>query len=283
MSDKHMNDKELEAVLREWTQQAPTGQLDRSRVVGTVVSRLGSTRRRRHRQWPFSWFRQDGTNTAGDEAPAQQLRPIPATNGHTPTVIGRTQTVLSPAKAITAGALVFALGGVMLISQPFRQQANVPGAETEVVASTWVTGNIQPVDGTCSRGDIASDRGVVRSRYECTQTWTSSDPRLTGDVSRPWNEDSYQTDEGVISVGMDTPYLRNEGGGWACSYGYLVKGAGPSAEVLTGNTYTCFGSGGYEGLSAVLVSEYAEDFSEEFVGLIVSGGLPPVPEAPAAE
>jgi hypothetical protein len=34
----------------------------------------------------------------------------------------------------------------------------------------------------------------------------------------------------LISVGMDTPYLRNEGGGWACSYGYLVNGAGPSAE-----------------------------------------------------
>ena len=82
----------------------------------------------------------------------------------------------------------------------------------------------------------------------------------------PWNEDTYQTDEGPISVGMDASFLRNEGGDWACSTGYLVKGSTPNVEALTdGSTYTCVGSGGYEGLSAVLVSKPAEGFSDEFV------------------
>ena len=34
--------------------------------------------------------------------------------------------MFSPAKAITAGALVFAIGGVMLMAQPFHQQGSVP-------------------------------------------------------------------------------------------------------------------------------------------------------------
>jgi hypothetical protein len=83
---------------------------------------------------------------------------------------------------------------------------------------------------------------------------------------------------------MDASFLRNEGGDWVCSYGYLVKGSTPDTESVTdGSTYTCLGGGGYEGLSAVLVSKPAEGFSDEFVGLIFSGDLPPLPEPPAAE
>jgi hypothetical protein len=52
---------------------------------------------------------------------------------------------------------------------------------------------------------------------------------------------------------------------------------------MTSSRYSRLTSSGYEGLSAVLVSEMAEDFSEEFVGLIFPGGMPPVPEPPAAE
>lgn len=192
--------------------------------------------------------------------------------------------MLSPAKAITAGALVFALGGVMLIAQPFdRQTGPLPGAQTEAVDPTWVTGSMQHVDGSCSETGSSNDGGSSRRSYECTFTWTSSDPRLTGDVSKGWNEDTYQTDEGPISVGTDASFLRNEGGDWACSYGYLVKGSTPAESLTDGTTYSCIGSGGYEGLSAVLVSKPAEGFSEEFVGLVFSGDLPPLPEPPGTE
>ncbi len=95
------------------------------------------------------------------------------------------------------------------------------------VAPTWVTGNIQPVDGSCSRVAAKDDVGVRHSAYECTDTWTASDPRLTGDVSRPWNEDTYQTDEGEVSVGIEASYLQNEGGGWACWSEYVAAGRHP--------------------------------------------------------
>jgi len=190
--------------------------------------------------------------------------------------------MFSPAKAITAGALVFAIGGVLLIAQPFDQQGSVPGAETEEVAATWVTGNIQPAP-SCSDGDSEVDIDVIRSRnVECSpQTWTSSDPRLTAEVSRRWSDDTYRMDDGSgsKSVYIDAAYLRNEGGGWTC----VNSGLDGSGSSTVATTHTCIGDGGYDGLSAILVLEPTGGFSEEFVGLIFSGDFPPVPEPPAAE
>jgi hypothetical protein len=151
-------------------------------------------------------------------------------------------------------------------------------------ASTWITGNVQPAP-SCTDPDLEIDGDVRRERNgECSpQTWTSSDPRLTGEVSWRWNVDTYQSDEGSISVAMDAAYLRNDGGGWACSSGGdLVDGSGMSVAGTT-STMTCVGDGGYAGLSAVLVLEDAGGFSSDIVGLIFSGDLPPLPEAPAAE
>ena len=176
--------------------------------------------------------------------------------------------------AVAAGALAAAMVPTAMSAQ---------SAGTDVGGPTWVTGDIQPVDGTCSSRDNGSDSGVARSAYTCVQTSTSSDPRLTGTVTKSWNEDTYQTDEGPISVGVDALYLRNEDGGWSCSHSYVAKGSTPGTEPLTKSTFTCIGEGGYEGLTAVLVSEQvAGAYAGEFAGLIFPGDLPAVPEAPAA-
>lgn len=185
-------------------------------------------------------------------------------------------------------ALTLAIGGAVIAgASPSPGPAVLPSPDpspTAPVAPTWVTGSTAPVEGTCSQLDIASDEGAVRYRYACDETWTSTDPRLSGDVSRPWNEDVYRVDEGSYSVSIDAPYLRNEGGGWACIAEYLAKGSTPNQESLGAETFTCTGNGGYEGLSAVLVSTWIPDsFANEFVGLIFSGDLPPVPEPPAAQ
>ena len=157
-----------------------------------------------------------------------------------------------------------------------------PGIASAQDGATWVTGSMQHVEGSCSETGSSNDGDVSRHSYECTFAWTSSDPRLTGDVSRLWNEDSYQTDGGTVSIGMVASYVRNDGGDWACSQSTLSD---PETQesVSHNSTWTCVGSGGYDGLSAVLVTEPAEGFSDEFVGLIFPGDVPPLPEAPAAE
>jgi len=56
--------------------------------------------------------------------------------------------MLSPVKAITAGALVFALGGAFVIAQPFGQQGSVPGAGIEDAEGTVTSGD----NVTCEYG-----------------------------------------------------------------------------------------------------------------------------------
>jgi hypothetical protein len=207
--------------------------------------------------------------------------PISTLNAQATTVIGRSQLMFSPSKAIIAGALVLATCGVVLVPLSSAAQSGSPAA-SEDVAPTWVTGTIQPVDGSCSRLGASDDVGVRHSAYECTDTWTASDPRLTGDASRPWNEDTYQTDGGEVSVGIEASHLQNEGGGWACWFEYVQQGATPDHSILEG-PFTCKGSGGYDGLMAVLVTTPKTGTeASEFVGLIFAGDLPAVPEAPAA-
>lgn len=189
--------------------------------------------------------------------------------------------MFSPAKAFTVGALVLALGSAFLIAQPSGQQGGVPAAEGEPVAPTWITGHVQPAP-SCSVPPPVADGAVLRRRdVECSpQAWTASDPRLTGDVSRRWNDDIYQTDEGSAEVGMGAAYLRNASGGWACSNSSLSKNGVGAADT---ETFTCIGDGGYDGLSAILVLTDAGGNSEDIVGLIFSGDFPPLPEPPAAE
>ena len=279
-----MNDDRLGKAIGGFYRETDATPPDSRESARQVRTRLPQTPQVRSRRWLPPWQRGHASPADTSRPTESESSPIPATNGHTPTVIGRTQSMFSPVKAITAGVIVAALGGVMLISQPFEQRGSPPGAEGETTAPTWVTGSMQHVENSCSETGGSFGGGVSRKGYECTFAWTSSDPRLTGDVSKGWNEDTYQTDDGPISVAMDASYLRNEGGDWACSTGYLAKGSSPDVEDLTdGRTHTCVGSGGYEGLSAVLVSKPAEGFSDEFVGMIFSGEPPPVPEVPAAE
>ena len=273
-----MNDERLGEEIGDFYRETDVMPPDSNGSAHEVASRLTQVAQVKRRRRLPTWL----TRTT------HQPSLIPATNGHTPTVIGRTQSMLSPVKAITAGALVFALGGMFLIAQPFDQPGDVPGAEAEEVAATWVTGNIQAAP-SCSDGDYEVDIGVIRSRnIECRpQAWTSSDPRLTGDVSRRWSEDTYRMDDGSgsKSVSVDASYLRNEGGGWTCVNRSLFDGSGPSAIAVTTPVYThtCIGDGGYDGLSAILVLEPTVGYNEEFVGLIFPGDFPPVPEPPAAE
>jgi hypothetical protein len=287
-----VTDERMQMALQEGFKTLDTAPEDVQRSTRRVLERTAHVRQR-GRWWPFpDIYLKTRTPTTSDTT-QYQPSPIPATNGHTPTVIGRTQPMFSPSKALIAGALVFGIGGVLLIAQPFQQQGSVPGAATEAVPPTWVTGTVSPAS-SCTGSDIVWEGDVgSRRNAECNpQMWTSSDPRLTGEVARRWNDDIYRTDEGDIWVDMGAAYLRNDDGSWACSSSDLLKGIGTTAggttteeESVTGGTVTfdCVGDGGYAGLSAILVLKAAEGFSEDIVGLIFSGDFPPVPEPPATE
>ena len=205
--------------------------------------------------------------------------------------------MFSPVTAITAGALVFALGGVLLIAQPFDQQGGgVPGAATdaEAAAPAWVTGTLAlgtscsgPTASTPSVSTSEADGRPEREHHRCsTQIWTTSDPRLSGTSTSTWDADVYVLDEAIISVMAGTYELRNESGDWLCHYrDGLAYGMGRYATDAHDETVTCVGDGAYDGLTAILSLDWSKltTSSVPLAGLIFPGEAPPLPELTAAE
>jgi hypothetical protein len=186
--------------------------------------------------------------------------------------------MLSPSKALIAGALVFGIGGVMLIAQPFDQQGrNVLGAAAPaslVEVSGSGTGGPCPVEGTISEGESVR---TTRGGY-CNPVWNMSDPRLDGTVTWATNYDDFLLDDSGLSVSVLGISIVNEEGAWRMMPEVrfetpdVVPGAVPAQFVLVGE-------GAYEGLYAVLASTDLGDTNGTLQGFIVQGEIPPAPEA----
>ncbi len=289
MNESQLNDREIVAILRTWLQGASSDPPDRSRVVGDVVGRLGTTRRRRRRWWPFSASHRAAPT---DEALATDYQPdpIPATNGHTTTITGKTQSMFSPTKAITTGAIVFALGGVFLVAQPFdRQGGSVPGAATEVPG---VETGVLVTGGWVSRDAAASHEfeegvdveGGFRERGELTVGQLQmSDERLSGELTWTREADRFFDPAEVLTaadvslinfadVTWGTVSLVNDGGAWE---GRQIGTSDAFADGASITYIELVGTGGYEGWSAILFEQEGPIGVVPWSGVIFPGDLPP--------
>ncbi len=277
-----MNDERFQRTVGAWLRDEDPAPVDSLQSAHQVAARLPLVRQQ-SRWWPLPLLRRTPTPSRSTHTTDYQPSPIPATNGHTPTVLGRTRTMLSPVKAITAGALVFAIGGVFLIAQPFQQQGSVPGAatDTETVPATWVTGTV--VYGTCASPLLTTEDGVTREQYRCEpQTWTSSDDRLGGSATIMWNADLYEVDGQTYSLSAQAWEVRDDSGGWLCrNPDGLNRGSGKYPTAVQGTEMlTCVGNGAHDGLTAVLVADWTTKTIE---GLIIPGEGPPLPDVSPAD
>lgn len=253
-----MNHVDLEPVLeRLLTETPPIRATQRMRAdVASVISR--------ERQRP-PWL------TSLKEPPMRYRSKV---------VVGSPTLRFAAVLAITTALLLAIAGAVIAGASPRPSPIAVPPP-----APTWVTGHVTPAP-SCTFADVVIGDGVVRDwGTECApQSWTASDPRLTGQVSRRWNRDGYRTDAGMYAFDTGAADLQNDGGSWACS---TIRLATWGDEALTEGsadvTFTCVGAGGYAGLTAMLVLTDVGGNAEDFVGLVVAGDLPPVPEPPAVE
>jgi len=148
-----VNDDRLLREVASWLVEADPEPPDAKTSVRQAMASAAQVRQR-GRRWPLTILDRTAGRPTANQATEHPPSAIPATNGHTPTVTGRTQFMFSPVKAITAGALVFAIGGVMLIAQPFDQQASVPGAATE---AGLVTQEVEPGVERIIRDDAGHD------------------------------------------------------------------------------------------------------------------------------
>jgi len=161
----------------------------------------------------------------------------------------------------------------------------VPEAATdvEVGAPVWVSGTVMLA--RCSGMTSTTEAGVKHERgYVCgPQTWTTSDPRLTGTGTLTWNADVYELGDATVSLSAGTYDVRSESGGWLCHYADgVAHGSGTTSTLDNEPTLTCAGDGANDGLSAMLMLDWTNGPpSLPLTGLIFADAAPPLPEVPA--
>lgn len=235
--------------------------------IDDILARSRATRQRR--AWlPF----QRSTFPSG--TPGVRLGPV----------TGRTLSMTPIFRTAAVAGLALALGVALapvLAPTPGpvsdAPEASSAPAEPEVA---WVTGSIANAP-SCADAKTSVEKGVgIHHRgYTCgPQVWTVSDPRLSGDGTTIWNDDMYPSAEGGTAV-VNTVSVRieNAEGAWACSATPMFTD-GP--VMIDGQNIPawleCVGSGGHEGLVAVIaVSDGADDRTIE--GVLLRGSLPPTP------
>jgi hypothetical protein len=195
--------------------------------------------------------------------------------------------MFSPLKAITAGALVLGIGGLVLIAQPVDRGSGVPGAATDdaAMAPSFFSGEVGDFTENAVPVTVRRDSGVVDGTGESyTFPVDASDPRITGTATVIMNETDYRVGATTLVPTGDVGTMRsvlmrivNEDGSWEgpLTNLHLEKDnldSGSSSGWLTG-------TGAYEGLEAYVVWAFPGDFS--FLGHITAEGPPPVPDLPA--
>jgi hypothetical protein len=283
-----MTDEKLARAVSSWLEDTDTPTPDLNRSVRHAMAHVERTRQLGRWWSPPSFRRTQASRPTSDQTSDYQPTHNPATNarthhGHTPTVLGRTHTMLSPVKAITAGAIVFAIGGAFLIAQPFQQQSSVPGAEADFAPPVEVTGTSASPWG-CTETDYEGsfeDNGVDARLFSCsTETgmpWSFTDPRLEGVVTRT-NEESYIDlgDGSEMYIAQSAISIENDGGTWhERPRQWLLR----DFDFLPDEVIMLDGDGEYEGLVAVLRATGPNGALSDFHGYIIDERMyPPAPE-----
>ena len=195
--------------------------------------------------------------------------------------------MFSPSKALIAGAVVFALGGVLLIAQPFGQQGgSVPGAATDAAPQppTEVSGHLicgpEVRAGTLDTEVVPLADGSMSIAHTAGYAWqptaTMNDPRLEGTYYISYDDDYYSYPGPASNrVGTGTWRIENEAGAWQGTYSNAILGDGTNttaSSILTGE-------GAYEGLTAFWEVQGDWDACTWDVrGLIFEGDVPAAPE-----
>ncbi len=291
-----MNDDQLLREVGRWLKDADPEPPDAHERVREAMARTPRVRQR-GRWWPLPSLGRPNDPPVSDQTTiAHQPSLIPATNGHTPTVLGRTQTMFTPVKAITAGAVIFALGGTFLIAGPFGQPAGtVPGAVTDsgVIAPVEFTAHVSQVTDCFSRDSEEIIDGVEHIYGTRCRTIVedSSDPRFSGTWFVVNSEDGYGMGP-EVRAGSEYGYtvwtneyrVENGDGAWQSDPVSGIEFA--EREMMVAPVFT--GEGAYEGLTAIVeMSDRETDVDgasdASLRGAIFVGSPPPPSGFPTTE
>lgn len=185
--------------------------------------------------------------------------------------------MLSPAKAIVAGTLVFGIGGVMLVAQPFQQQSNVPGAAIDPGPAAYVHGTMTGVECCGDEVETFDDEGnrLTLRGMASSGRIVMDDPRLSGDWEYTNNVDEFpQPGTGErVEIGWGGLTITNEDGSWSGTHKGTLDSA--AAKETSLGQYELTGDGAYAGLSVLLYDTSNDWPTWAVAGAIFPGPLPP--------
>ncbi len=179
--------------------------------------------------------------------------------------------MFSPVKAITAGALVFALGGLFLVGQPFvQQQSAQPGAESDPAAAmadvavgpgvTYFTGT---AECTSESGEATVVDGIRQNQVRSTCQTATTDDRLNGTLVADNTVYGFGTDGGPWT---SESVLTTEEGSWrGTDQGvydlYGTSPLGTAGKVFRYGHSELVGEGAYDGFVAHYYQAGNDDIS----------------------
>ncbi len=230
-----MNDERLGRATGEWLRdiEAPPPDPDAGvQRAMTEVARTGQTRAR----WPLSSLRRRGRASSEPT-----------------TFNGRTRSMLSPLTAITAGALVLAAGGALLVAQNDQGNTTAPGAAAPIQEPSAFEGRIQYARTLRGTSDTNIRDGLTEGLdgawvYRIVEM---SDPRFSGDVTVAGNVHTFEGSD--AEIWSSDLRFENEDGAWQKEPSLVMQ-----LDPVTGSTSTILlvGEGAYDGLVAVTEMVY---------------------------
>jgi hypothetical protein len=261
MSDKHLNEAHIAALVSAYADQAPTD-VDPASMARMAAAQSAGPR------W-LAWLRRSsrGITTSWRANPMKSLVKIGAAVG---------ALVLAVAAGALLGRPSDATVGTETAAPTASHVASPPAAPIEV---TGLFRCGPPVRDTVQETVDVGTGGMAVTRQRLgawSQVAEMSDERLEGTVFHTYEEDRYGTgsEPGPV-VAASTHTIENDGGSWESR---TLDGTFADGTPIGGPRQVLIGSGGYAGLIAVLdVSLDEGGCVAEVRGVIFQGAPSPLP------
>jgi len=186
--------------------------------------------------------------------------------------------MFSPVKTLAGAALATVIAGSLFIAQPLHSEpaADPPAAELEPAAAAVVTGTIiastSPAD---TQGNHDVSAGVIRTDgIHHTNTWETSDPRLSGTATYDAEWIRFPPDDFQVESAVHV--LENAEGRWVGSGSALSKSNLTNTDIAIMS-----GEGAYEGLTAYVLMDWTAH--PPTIEAAIFPGEMPVVSAPLGE
>ncbi len=270
-----MNDERLGKEIGQFYRETDAAPPDSKQSARQVTARLTQIPQVKRRRWLPAWLQRPTDRSVSTHAP----------DDPNPHVTGRTRSMFSPTALITAGALVFASAGALLVAQQASDDGVTPGAEVPGGVLQTVNVMLSPGPAITGSGSYAIEDGVtVQSQCWTPSVISADDPRFDGSAIFCGNDLVHDRAEGGnvelgFTIGHDLYRIETDDGAWQGGTMYAEWVDPESGEdAAAGDFILLAGEGAYDGLYAAMT--LGDGAGWILTGVVFEGALPTAPEVP---